>query len=634
MEILAIVADIHADRETALRTLLDRLKRTPRKLFKKFKTLHFASFVIFDAEALGRSPAKLVFDFTVDDGQAEAFVAECESNPTIQGIFGHCVDCQPLTGYLWRRKRRPQLYHIGTPYRTAASIRADRALRLRLERRLFASHRLTELLGQRPAGMLEYWNWEVLQPWVALFLGLIVVTVAPIFFVKLWRADYRRSLKAILGLLEAIVAAGGLVGARSLWLTAVPLLRDRVKAWIPWLAAGGAVAVLVKWFWLDHPWWSIGLATLFGILLAFGVYNAAGQRRNERLAEIRPADDTRAIVREWNRLLKVHGEGDEPPALWRRLWNFRWWAGSYAVVWGGLWLADLAGGRPLTVAVLSALFFAKAVWLQVLVGWPARGRWLGFSGKGAAFIAAVTLGATILFLALTTITLPRYGLAFIVLVAIFALWGVPLESPQGEPFELTRRKKAALADHEDHDVQNHMTACVVLKDSDRPIRSFLRLLVLRTFLAINNLIFFRAWLPDVCKGKLFMLPTVHAAQWLILDKRNYLFLSNYDLSWTTYLDDFGLALGQGILKIWGQGRNNPGVTDLAAFKDFARSTMVPWSLWYQAYPGLTVRQIWNNETIRRGVVSGAEEEAIARVIRRFGAAPTIPADLVAHARVN
>jgi hypothetical protein len=127
---------------------------------------------------------------------------------------------------------------------------------------------------------------------------------------------------------------------------------------------------------------------------------------------------------------------------------------------------------------------------------------------------------------------------------------------------------------------------------------------------------------------------VHACQWLVLDNRNYLFLSNYDNSWTTYLDDFGIELGVGIQKIWGQGEGNPGTGNVVKFKEFARSTMVPYALWYQAYPGLTVRQIWNNEIIRHELVRGAGEEAMVRALRRFGAAPEIPADLVAHARVN
>src|SRR5581483_11499542 len=106
---------------------------------------------------------------------------------------------------------------------------------------------------------------------------------------------------------------------------------------------------------------------------------------------------------------------------------------------------------------------------------------------------------------------------------------------------------------------------------------------------------------------------------------NYLFLSNYDHSWTTYLDDFGVELNVGIQKIWGQGRGNPGTQpqNLERFKQFARSTMVPHRLWYQAYPGLTVRQIWNNENIRVALVRKADEERVVKALRRFGAAPHI-----------
>jgi hypothetical protein len=634
MEILTIVADVHEDGGIPLRALLAHV--TPRKLFKKFKTLHFASFVIFSAETLGGSSDKLVFDFTVDDGHAEAFVSECEKHPTIQRIYGYCVGYQPLTGYLWEKKKRPQLYHIGTPYRTAASIRRDRALRLRLERRLFASHELTDLLRQRPSGMVEYWNWEVLQPWLALLASAlgIVAAISPPIAAPLQRPDTTWLVKLTLLFIDVGLVIGGIGAGLWLWRSALPMMRERVKAWIPWLAAAGATSGVARALWADYRWWALGLVASFAILLALAVSAAVQRQRNERLAEIRPADDTRAIVREWSRLLELGRPGDERPDWWRRLWNFRWWFGSYAVVLGGLWLTRSAGGPSTIVPVLSALLFAETLWLQVLAGWPADGRWLGFSGKGIAFSGTVTLAAAILSLALTSLMLPLGWLALIVLVAIFALWAVPLQSPQQKPPELSRTTMVALTNQEDRDVQNHMTACVVLKDNDRPIRSVLRVFVLKTFLAINNSIFFRAWLPDVCKGKLFMLPTVHAAQWLVLDRRNYLFLSNYDLSWTTYLDDFGVQLGSGIQKIWGQGAANPGMSSLAGFKDFARSTMVPWSLWYQAYPGLTVRQIWSNEIIRRAIAAGAEEEAIARIIRRFGAAPTIPADLVAHARVN
>ena len=149
---------------------------------------------------------------------------------------------------------------------------------------------------------------------------------------------------------------------------------------------------------------------------------------------------------------------------------------------------------------------------------------------------------------------------------------------------LRRAAEARLLDQEDRDVQNHMAAVVVLRDSNRPFHSRVRVAVLKSLLGILNAIFFRAWLPDVCKGKLFNLPTVHACQWLVLDSRNYLFLSNYDHSWTRYLDDFGIELTTGIQKIWGQGEGNPGTTNLVRFKEYARATMVPYALCTRRIP--------------------------------------------------
>jgi hypothetical protein len=273
----------------------------------------------------------------------------------------------------------------------------------------------------------------------------------------------------------------------------------------------------------------------------------------------------------------------------------------------------------------------------MLVGWPENGSWVGFSRAIVWFVVWVTGAATVGAIALTGLNVSPSFLAFaalLVIGTIFALWGIPLPSPATRPRPLARSDAERLDAEEDRDVQNHMAAVVVLKDNGRWILSRVRVGVLKILLGILNAIFFRAWLPDVCKGKLFKLPTVHACQWLVLDNRNYLFLSNYDNSWTTYLDDFGIELGVGIQKIWGQGEGNPGTGNVVKFKEFARSTMVPYALWYQAYPGLTVRQIWNNEIIRHELVRGAGEEAMVRALRRFGAAPEIPADLVAHARVN
>jgi hypothetical protein len=210
------------------------------------------------------------------------------------------------------------------------------------------------------------------------------------------------------------------------------------------------------------------------------------------------------------------------------------------------------------------------------------------------------------------------ALAVIVLVALFSLWAIPLPSPPLTYVPVDREKLVKILNDEDHDATNHMSAVVVLNRDHR-----YRVPVLKSFLWLLDRFYYRAVVPDIYRGKLFGVPTVHFAQWILLDDRNFLFLSNYDDSWTSYLDDFGLTLTTGIQKIWGQGINNPGTKDLVRFKDYARTTMVQHSFWYRAYPGLTLRQVWNNEQIRRAVDRARDEEAMMRALERFGAAKKI-----------
>ena len=665
MEIFSIVTTVKRGQESGLESLLKGID--PQTLFGRFETVHFASFILFPAKRLGRDRPALVFEINVDDGSAEASVSRIGTDATIRRIYEHCDECAS-DDYLRTHIRRPELFHVGTPYRSAASIKNDRALRKQLDSLLFDGDGLADSLDRPIGGMLEYWNWELLQPWIALLIGLSVTVTAPLLFMWLWRTEYPILARAIshlgrdwsangvLGVYhqlrlasraqwsQAIGAAVflalgvgyapvGLGLALQLWFTALRPLRARARAWVPWLVGSAAVILIVS-IWRTP--WSIALAVLFVALLAFNVYAAVARRQNERLAEIRPENDTRSVVSAWNKLLVVNRAGKQRPAWWRRLWNWRWWGVTYVSVWVALMALSL-GGRRAIVGAVAVLYLLKAVWLASLVGWPENGSLVGFSRGIVRFVVWVTGAATIGAIALTGLSVSPPFLAVVALLVIgtiFSLWAIPLPSPATRPRPLTRSDAERLDAEEDRDVQNHMAAVVILKDSDRPSLSRVRVGALKILLGILNAIFFRAWLPDVCKGKLFKLPTVHACQWLVLDHRNYLFLSNYDNSWTTYLDDFGIELGVGIQKIWGQGEGNPGTGKLVKFKEFARSTMVPYALWYQAYPGLTVRQIWNNEIIRHELVRGAGEEAMVRVLRRFGAAPRTPADLVAHARVN
>ena len=61
--------------------------------------------------------------------------------------------------------------------------------------------------------------------------------------------------------------------------------------------------------------------------------------------------------------------------------------------------------------------------------------------------------------------------------------------------------------------------------------------------------------------------------------------------------------------------------------------MVVHSRWYRAYPGLSLRQVWNNEQLRRELAGSAGEETMVNALRRLGAAPKILPQLP-YARIN
>jgi hypothetical protein len=60
--------------------------------------------------------------------------------------------------------------------------------------------------------------------------------------------------------------------------------------------------------------------------------------------------------------------------------------------------------------------------------------------------------------------------------------------------------------------------------------------------------------------------------------------------------------------------------------------MVPYSVWYRAYPGLTVRQIWSNETLRCEFARDPGEEEMIAALGRLSVAPKVLPDF-SHARV-
>ncbi len=643
--VFTIVSDIHDGSEKELHALLD-FPDGPD--FAKLEMLHFACFVILDRETLNDSastsegtPSKLVFECNID-GSIDGYLDQLVNDAAIDRIYRHCRgypvegDKDARYGYLKARVRRPHLYHIGAPYRTARSIKRDRELRQKLDASLEEAMApwLTNSLVTTASGAHEHWTWDVVKPWIAWLLGLVAPLVALWLAILTRESALPRLTVVLLTLSYSALALLAAASAHKMWDTSYPDLRGRVRLWIPWAAAGIAGWALLWWVRDQDRKWAVGLAAAFVALLGYNVYAAIRRRSDERLSAIRSNSAGPPFLSVW-RALRSHALGtDERPPWWepllnraQRLLNWAWWLVAYVTILVPIYL--LTPYRWALVAALSALYLAKALWLSVLMGWPGdRDRDNQDFTRIVMFIAGVPAGAFAALVLLTHVHCPPELLALIVLVSVFSLWAVPLPSPAVSFVSVGGDELRALKDQEDRDVQNHMAAVVVLKQD----HSF-RVPVLRSFLWLLNRLFYRSWLPDLYRGKLFGIGTIHFCQWVVLDKRNYLFLSNYDDSWSSYLDDFGIRLRTGIQKVWGQGLHNPGTKDLERFKGYVRTTMVPHSLWYPAYHGLTVRQVWNNDRIRRGLATAKGEEAMVHTLRRLANAPKIVADAF-HARVN
>jgi hypothetical protein len=513
--VFTIVADVCGGHEQALGTLLqaiqDRSAGNADIDFALFSTLHFSSLTLFppSSGAAGQGRSLLVFEHNVDGSWREHIDALVDrAQAGLQAIYQHCegFPSQPtkasLRAYLRDHVRHPDLYHIGTPYRRAETIRADLHLRRLMDRRIDG---YTRDEAGRPASQIWRDLWEhVRQP-----------------------------------------GAGGAAAALP---EPEPRARTRIVNWsVALLIAIAAVAVTtagIWWLWPTPARLSLAIVALFlvfgmatAILIGWPVLPADRTRRNGET----DADVRRALRSGWRTTINI-------------------W------VW-----------------------FAIVGWIVSLA--PAVPRLAGFH-PGYRVLSALLLG-------LITIG---------VLVFMVGQWSLPtpcLAEPDPDRAVLARVKA-----QEDVRVINHMSAMVTLRPG------LLRRTLLRLLLWGLNRVWFRTWLPDRLKGRLFNFSTVHFAQWVVLDQNRYLFLSNYDHSFSRYLDDFG-NISFGLARLWGMGAHTPGLSSLERFKEFARSWMTPHSVWYAAYPDTAVTQVWNNEALRRGLARPPESVEHRELLQRL-----------------
>lgn len=158
----------------------------------------------------------------------------------------------------------------------------------------------------------------------------------------------------------------------------------------------------------------------------------------------------------------------------------------------------------------------------------------------------------------------------------------------------------ALEAREDWSSQNELTAVTSL----RPGR--LRLALLH---AVLWFVHQRASF-QFTRGLLHGVPTIHFAHWLIFDRgRRLVFVSHYDGSFPSYLDDFVARAGKGLNAIWGGCVDFPaprylvydGAKDAPRFKAFARRHQFAAQWFYSAYPNVSTEEVNRNSEISDGL---------------------------------
>jgi len=176
-----------------------------------------------------------------------------------------------------------------------------------------------------------------------------------------------------------------------------------------------------------------------------------------------------------------------------------------------------------------------------------------------------------------------------------------------------------VVDREDHQLQNHLASVTSVKPG------WFRITVLNIVFAVVTL----SVRLVANQGKLGFIGSVHFARWVVTpDDKSVIFLSNFDGSWESYLNDFIDLAYFGLNAVW-SNTDNPigfpptkllafgGAKDEQRFKAYARYSQFRSRVWYSAYPDLTVPNIRNNMKIRDMLFAKLDDEDTEAWLRRL-----------------
>ena len=190
-------------------------------------------------------------------------------------------------------------------------------------------------------------------------------------------------------------------------------------------------------------------------------------------------------------------------------------------------------------------------------------------------------------------------------IAGLLAWALRRDEKANRPIDATpdpAKIEGMMSRENDPDTcQNHMISVTIMRGG------LLRRITLK--LAFRFILL--AWdLGLMRPGFLATIGTIHSARWMVLPRtRQLVFVSNYDGSWESYLEDFITKATPGVTGIWSNTHGYPatsflfwkGAEDGDRMKRFARRSMQPTAFWYSGYPELTCEQIRKQAIIVSGL---------------------------------
>lgn len=180
--------------------------------------------------------------------------------------------------------------------------------------------------------------------------------------------------------------------------------------------------------------------------------------------------------------------------------------------------------------------------------------------------------------------------------------------------------------------QNHITAVTVMKPG-----AFRKFTLALSLWVIGKEV--QYWFRP---GFVLNMGTIHYARWFRLPGSEImLFLSNYDGSWLSYLEDFITKAHEGQSAVWSHGKGFPktrllvlgGADDGARFKRWVRRQQIVTQFWYSRFPKLTTDQIRTNALIHDGLMRAQTDTAARAWLDCFGTMPR-PRDAIATDEVQ